>query len=300
MYQFRITVCTPTYNRAYIIDNLYQSLKAQTFRNFEWLVIDDGSVDRTAELFSEWCAKNSNFPIQYVKKENGGKHTAVNEGLRVARGEIFFVVDSDDILTPDALEKIDIWFQEIEDIPEIKGVVANRGTSAHHTPNAYFEEDFLDATLLEMNTYVENGKRVLAGERAIAFFTDFHKEYYYPVYENERFVTEAVVYNRMAADGYKMRFYNDIIWIYEYREDGLTKVGSSIFLNNPRGYGLWLREKARFEHASTKEKLKMYYTFTCDLSERLSAKEIAQCIGAPRPLIALFNTLHKLIHLIRK
>ena len=104
----------------------------------------------------------------------------------------------------------------------------------------------------------------------------------------------------MAADGYKIRFYNDIIWIYEYREDGLTKAGNKLFLNNPKGYGLWLREKAEFQHASFKEKLQMYYTFTCDLSAQYSSKMIAECIGAPHLLIAGINGAHKLIQKLRK
>ena len=113
-------------------------------------------------------------------------------------------------------------------------------------------------------------------------------------------MTEAVVYNRMAADGYKMRFFNDIIWVYEYQEDGLTKAGSKLFLNNPKGYGLWLREKAKFERASLAKRLKMYYTFTCDLSSHLSSGEIAACIGAPKYLIAFINLIHKGIQSIKK
>ena len=113
-------------------------------------------------------------------------------------------------------------------------------------------------------------------------------------------MTEAVAWNRMAHDGYKMRFYNDIIWVYEYKEDGLTKAGSSVFLNNPKGYGLWLREKAEFENVGLKNKLKMYYTFTCDLSDRLSTREIARCIGANPLLISVFDRIHKVKQMIRK
>ena len=107
-------------------------------------------------------------------------------------------------------------------------------------------------------------------------------------------MTEAVVYNRMAADGYKMRFYNDIVCVYEYQPDGLTRSGSSLFLNNPKGYGLWLREKAKFEKISRLQRLKMYYTFTCDLSNKLSAQEIADCIGAPKWLASFILTSRKL------
>ena len=105
-------------------------------------------------------------------------------------------------------------------------------------------------------------------------------------------MTEAVAWNRMAADGYKMRFYNDIIWIYEYKEDGLTKAGSRLFLNNPRGYGLWLREKAAFEQQGFVQRLRMVYTFTCDLAELHDVHTIAESIGAPAPLIAVMKAAH--------
>ena len=89
-----ITVFTPTYNRAYIIENLYRSLQNQTTSDFEWLVIDDGSKDNTKELFTNWILENTNFPIRYYKVENGGKHRAINKATDIANGKLFFIVDS--------------------------------------------------------------------------------------------------------------------------------------------------------------------------------------------------------------
>ena len=110
----RITVFTPTYNRAYIISNLYNSLCRQTFKDFEWLIVDDGSTDNTEELVNKWINDaNSGFSIRYFKKENGGKPSAINYGVDCAEGELFFTVDSDDYLTDDALEKIDRWEREL-------------------------------------------------------------------------------------------------------------------------------------------------------------------------------------------
>ena len=299
-YKCRITVATPTFNRAYIIENLYKSLQAQSFQDFEWLVIDDGSSDNTKELFGKWAHEENAFAIRYCPKENGGKHSAVNFALEQAEGELFFVMDSDDILTDDALEKIDRWFSELEKDESIAGITANKGTGTHDTPNAIFSSRYLDKSLLEMKTYRENGSLVLDGERAMVFYTDIHRKYPYPVFAGERFMTEAVVYNRMAADGYKMRFYNDIVCVYEYQPDGLTRTGSSLFLNNPKGYGLWLREKAKFEKMSWRNRLKMYYTFTCDLSGRLSVKEIADYIGAPYVVIGCMKLGHELVEFLRK
>ena len=105
----KITVFTPTYNRAYIIENLYRSLQRQTVKDFEWLVIDDGSTDNTQELFDKWISEENAFPIRYYKQRNGGKCRAINRALDLAQGELFFTVDSDDYLTKDALEKVMRW-----------------------------------------------------------------------------------------------------------------------------------------------------------------------------------------------
>lgn len=295
----KITVFTPTYNRAYIISNLYLSLKRQSFRDFEWLVIDDGSTDETESLLEQWSCQENDFSIRYYKQKNGGKCRAINRALELAEGEVFFTVDSDDYLTDDALIKVNRWFEDIAGEEQLAGIVANRGDSSSHTENYCFSEPYLDKSLLDIYSFKRNGKRVFDGERAFVFYTDFHRNYLYPEFENETFMTEAVTWNRMANDGYKMRFYNDIIWVYEYKDDGLTKAGSKMFLNNPRGYGLWLKEKAEFEHASARDVLKMYYTFTCDLSELYNSKKIAECIMAPRFLILIMNMIHKIVHAFR-
>lgn len=289
----KITVFTPTYNRAHMIENLYRSLQRQTFRDFEWLIVDDGSVDGTEALIAQWQQEENDFSVRYCKKENGGKHTAINKALELAEGELFFVMDSDDYLTDDALEKLAKWESELPEDGTYCGVAGNLGTSEEETPNRFFDSEYHEGTLLDRYSVVN-------GERAMAFYSDVHRKYPYPVFEGERFMTEAVAYNRMAADGYKMRFYNDIVCIYEYQPDGLTRAGSKLFLNNPRGYGLWLREKAKFEKISLLERIKLYYTFTCDLSGRLSTKEIVDCIGAPYVVIGCIKLGHELVQFLRK
>lgn len=263
-----ITVFTPTYNRGYIIEELYKSLRRQNYFDFEWLVIDDGSTDNTEELFKKWIEQDNKFTIRYYKKENGGKCRALNYALDKARGRLFFTVDSDDYLTDDALYKIANWEESLPKSIKYCGLAGNLGFSDFETPNTYFEKEFYDGNLLDRYRNID-------GERAFVFYTDVHKKYKYPEFENENFITEAVVWNRMANDGYKMRFYNDIIWIYEYRNDGLTLKGNSIFVNNPNGYGLWVREKIRFLHFSIIQKIKAYYNFTCEMSKKYSCNMIA-------------------------
>ncbi len=283
----KITVFTPTYNRAHLLPTLYKSIQNQTFRDFEWVIVDDGSSDNTEEIVNGWINEND-FTITYFKQPNGGKCSAINRGLDMAKGELFFNVDSDDHLTSDALEKIVKWESTLPKDEKYCGVSGNLGISENETPNKMFETDYLDGTLLD-----RYGK--VTGERALAFYTEVHRKYKYPLFEGENFMTEAVTWNRMARDGYKMRFYNDIIWIYEYQSDGLTKAGNNVFLNNPMGYGLWLKERSEIMGESLVDRLKMYYTFTCDLSHRYDTNLIAEAIGAPRILIALIKSFRKIL-----
>lgn len=292
MFKRRITVFTSTYNRAYTLERLYKSLQNQTFIDFEWVVIDDGSNDGTNLFFEKWLAEKNSFSIQYYQKENGGKHTAINLGLEKANGELFFTADSDDFLTEDALEKVNDWINSLPENEKFCGVAGNWGYNQNDTPNTIFVGEWRDANLLER--YPEFSDMPVDGERAFVFFTEIHKRYKYPVYENENFMTEAVVWNRMGKDGYKMRVYNDIIYIYKFLPNGLTLSGSKIFIDNPKGYGLWLKEKAQFCDYDFIMKLKMIYSYFISQKNNLSKNEIAKNIGTSYYTILFLSFLYSL------
>ena len=109
----------------------------------------------------------------------------------------------------------------------------------------------------------------------------------------------------MANDGYKIRIFDDIIWICEYLADGLTMQGNMRFIKNPAGHGLAIREKAEFLHYPLKEKMKMWYTYYCDHTfcdeaYRLTKKQCAEYIGAPLAFIWLAAGVHEASHLMKK
>lgn len=292
-----VTVFTPTYNRAYIIENLYHSLQRQTCKDFEWLIVDDGSSDNTEEVIREWQGENNDFLIRYYKKSNGGKCRAINYGVDYAEGLLFFNVDSDDYLTNDAVEKVIKWEKTLPRDEKFCGVVGNLGTSETETPNTSFLGEYRDASLLER--YPEYSNNPIDGERAPVFYTRIQKKYKYPEFDGERFMTPAVIWNRMANDGFKVRLFNDIIWIYEYQNDGITAQGNMNFIKNPQGDGLWSREKADFMGYSFKQRLKMWYSYYCEHSfcqeeYRLAKTQCAKYIGAPLLLVEFFSAYHKL------
>lgn len=284
-FHYKITVFTPTYNRAYILENLYRSLQRQTCTEFEWLVVDDGSSDNTEQLVGRWCAEEKSFPIRYVKQENGGKCSAINTGLSLAQGELFFTVDSDDYLTDDAIEKVIRWEAELPRDGNYCGFAGNLGTSPTETCNKLFPGGYLDGSAFDRYSAAD-------GERASVFYTEIHRRYPYPIFPGEKFMTEAVTWNRMAHDGYKMRFFNDIIWIYEYKADGLTKAGYQIFINNPQGAGLFWREKAEFLKEPLHKKLLMWYGYASQSFGICTDAQIASYIAMPLWLVKVFKGIH--------
>ena len=149
-FKYKITLFTPTYNRAYILNVLYRSVQRQTYRNFEWIIMDDGSTDNTEDLVRSWIADNNDFPIRYYKVPNGGKCRAINRGLDLAEGELFFIMDSDDYLTDDSLETVVKWEATIAGKPGYCGVAGNRGSSPTETPNtsirSMYGTDFIETT----------------------------------------------------------------------------------------------------------------------------------------------------------
>lgn len=290
----RITVFTPTYNRAYIIDELYNSLKKQTFIDFEWLIIDDGSTDCTYEKVNNWSSDNTKFPIRYYKFENSGKQKEINRALDLARGELFFTVDSDDLLTADALDKINQWEKTIPQCEKFCGFAGSDGDMTGKAINPIFSEEYVDATFF--NRYAETGM-FIGHDRPWVFYTDVHRQYRYPEFEGEKFIAEAVVWNRMAKDGYQIRCFNDVIYLIEHQEDGYTKKISQILIQSPKGYGLWKAEQMSFLKYGFLRRIKEYYIFYCDLQDKYHWRDIAKYIQASAPVMMFVIIAFKLKHI---
>jgi glycosyltransferase involved in cell wall biosynthesis len=281
----KITVFTPTYNRAYIIENLYKSLKKQTFTDFEWLVIDDGSNDNTEDLFKNWAKEKNLFPIRYYKVENGGKHRAINKATDLAKGELLFIVDSDDHLVNDALESIISWENSLEDKADFCGIAGNRGKSIKEYIGTTFDGDFIDATSLERNKYN------ITGDKAEVFYTNILRNYKFDEIEGEKFITEATVWNRMAHDGYKIRWFNKTIYICDYLEDGLTQNIQTIFTNNPIGTAIYIKQLIKYNNCNIKGKLANYYLYYSFVRTKIGIKQAAKYLEIPISILCVAISL---------
>lgn len=240
-----ITVFTPTYNRGNLLNRLYQSLCRQNYKEFEWIIVDDGSLDDTSSIVNIIQDKHpcGDFSILYYKKENGGKHTAVNTGVQKAHGDLFFIADSDDILPPNALQTVaEIWEQAKYDnsIGGICGfdggindgsIIGTGFPKEVHLLNIelsnHINIGYIDATTRDVRF-----KLKVDGDMKEVFRTSVLREYPFPEIKGERFCPEVLVWNRIASK-YKLRHINKIIYLVEYQQDGITSAITRSRMNSP-------------------------------------------------------------------
>ena len=221
-----ITVFTPTYNRASLLSRLYDTLILQAYKNFEWIIVDDGSKDNTKEVVNSFVAERK-IDIHFVQQENGGKHRAINTGVRLAKGELFFILDSDDVLPDNALELVTETYQPIKHDFSFAGVSGIDGTFDGRIIGSGLPVDFLDCSSVDIRY-----KYHIAGDMKEVFRTSVMKEFPFPNIEGEKFCPEALVWNRIAQK-YKLRFFNKVIYKVEYQPEGLTSNIVKVRMKSP-------------------------------------------------------------------
>ena len=198
------------------LQSLWDSLQKQTVKDFEWLVVDDGSTDGTKNLITQ-LQENSDFPIRYIYKSNGGKHTALNVGIQTICSELTFIVDSDDCVTDDAVESILKTHQKYRSQNNICGYAFLRAFPDGKVNGKKFDVDEKIGSYIDVRV---NGDDTGA-DKAEVFKTHCLKEFPFPEYPNEKFLGEDLVWVRMARK-YQMVHINKAIYIGNYLEDGLT------------------------------------------------------------------------------
>ena len=208
-YRYTYTVFTATYNRAHTLHRVYESLAAQTFRDFEWVVVDDGSQDGTRARVASW-AREATFPIRYFWQPNSGKHVAFNRGVREARGELFLNFDSDDACVPEALERMRLHWLAIP--------AAERASFSAVTVNCMDEQgrvvgNALDRPVLDSDTLEAVYRFGVRGEKWGFHRTDVLRAFPFPEPRGVPFVPEMIVWGRIARQ-YRTRFVNEPLRLY--------------------------------------------------------------------------------------
>lgn len=224
-----ITILTPTYNRASLLPRLFDSLLRQTNKDFEWIVVDDGSTDDTREVVANLKEKcGGAFPMGYVYKANGGKHMAINIGAERARGELLFIADSDDLLTDDALETVANSWHDISDDKSFAGIAGLDITmDTREVIGSGLPQEHIDCNAIDIRY-----RHHVTGDMKEVFRTEVLREFPFPEFAGERFCPEQLVWFRMARR-YRLRYINKPIYIADYQPDGITAGITRARMRNP-------------------------------------------------------------------
>lgn len=240
-----ITIFTPTYNRAYCLPNLYESLCKQTNHDFVWLLVDDGSTDNTRDLVDHW-RKEGKINVEYHYQPNQGKSMAHNEGVRLTRTPLFTCVDSDDTLTPNAVDVIaDAWKRM--DIKHNTGLLLLR---------KFYSSDGINTTVIpeglkEATLYDAYNVYGLRGDTMLVFRSEVIKKIEFPQFPGEKFVPESYLYDLIDSKG-TLRMIRESVYECEYLEDGYTCNMARLLKRNPQGYIAYINQRLRLHDKSVK------------------------------------------------
>jgi glycosyltransferase involved in cell wall biosynthesis len=232
------TVFTPTYNRTHTLHRVFTSLCEQTFRDFEWLLVDDGSTDNTKEMIETW-AKIADFPIRYFWQENSGKHIAYNLGIREAQGQMFAVLDSDDALVPNALERL---FKLWNEIPE-----RERSSFCLIGGHCWDQDGALIGSMFPRSPFDTTAQESafvhrIPGEKFVVRRTEIFRRYPFPEISGTNYIPEPLI-DLQVGRSYKFRFVNEVFRIYYVDKTPGNLSSRKNVATGARGrlcYNLWL------------------------------------------------------------
>ena len=285
-----ITVFTATFNRAKQLHRVYSSLLAQSYKNFEWVVVDDGSTDETKELIETW-KRNNKMEIRYIFQLNQGKHIAFNLGVDLAKGDMLVSVDSDDSILPNALELFKTNWEDLENEKKknFKGLafrcldINSNTILGTPLPSKFFDSDDRNFRL----------KYKIEGEFIGFNRVDVLKKYPFPILDKRvRFCPENIVWYEMAKQ-YKTR-YIDIPARYYHRdaENSITGKNHNRSFSNYYLWKYYINELSNYMIYSPTIILKGYVGISMDgFSTKRNLKDIMRdCKGVWRKVFVLLLT----------
>jgi len=227
-----ITVVTPTYNRAYKLSDCYNSLLGQTNKSFVWMIIDDGSTDKTEELVNTWTQEKK-IQIKYLKKVNGGKASALNLAFEHIKTEYWVCLDSDDIFVKNTIAIALKELSKIKKKDNICGILALRNNPDGTVMGGKrIPSDVTVTTTLELRN-----KYKIKSEYIEFYKSDITKKYRYPEIPGEKFISSGY-YSQIINEEYYYKVSQANLCICEYLDDGLTQNKNKVIAKNPKGYTL--------------------------------------------------------------
>lgn len=244
----KLTVFTPTYNRAYCLPNCYENLKKQSSRDFVWLIIDDGSTDNTDQVVAGWMAENV-IRIRYHRQDNQGMHGAHNAAYQLIDTELNVCIDSDDYMPPNAVEHI-LTFWEEHGSDQVSGMIGLDSYTDGRIIGTKLPEYLERSTLFEL--YSKHG---VTGDKKLVYRSELTRAYPYPIFENEKYVGLAYKYYKLDQQ-YEMLLLNEVLCCVEYLPDGSSLNMVKQYAKNPRGFAFYRKELMKLPFASLSFKFK--------------------------------------------
>lgn len=258
-----LTVFTPTYNRAYVLKQCYDSLCRQTCKDFVWLIVDDGSSDNTKEIVEKWMANDNGFEIRYVYKKNGGMHTGHNKAYELIDTELNVCIDSDDFMPDDAVELIVNFWEENKD-SNYSGIIA----LDVYKNGQVIGKELTNKKSTTLSGYYQNGGQ---GDKKLIYRTEIINKYPpYPEFEGEKFVP--LDYKYLLADqDYELLIMNKPVCVVEYMEDGSSKNMLRQYYRNPKGFGFMRKVHMKYDKGFLKKfKTCVHYVSSSFISKNKS------------------------------
>lgn len=249
----QFTVLTPAYNRAGLLCDCFDSLCGQTDFDFEWLIVDDGSTDDTEAVVKGF--RTDKFPIQYIKKPNGGKHTALNAAHPYIHGRYVLLLDSDDALTVDAIAQAKAAWGDWDSKQDVGIITFLKGSSVDD-PNCIASDWNTPVDIMRYRRIC-----IHSNDCCEIIRTELFKKYPFPVFPGERFLAEGALWGRVSYDC-KCVYINRVIYLCEYLDGGLTKAGRAMRIRNPLG-GMYHANVYMAKKNFLKNRLKNGLLYTC-------------------------------------
>lgn len=222
-----LTIVTITYNRQKEIKQLYHSLLRQTSMNFNWLVIDDGSEDKTVEYINNISKTCSSFQIRIIQNKSIGKYKEINKALPKIKTKLVLFVDSDDYLVSNGVETIEATYNKYKD-SGVKSLIFERGDGNAKRPMRMIPHEFV------ARRYYYLAKSRKYGDYSDVYVADAIKNFKFPEFKNEKFMSEGPLYY-WFSNNYVSAFIPKIMIVGAYRENGLTKNIRKNQINNYNG-----------------------------------------------------------------
>ncbi len=232
-----LTVITTTYNRAYCLHQVYESLLRQTSKDFIWLIMDDGSSDNTKELIEGYIAEKL-VEIEYHYKENGGMHTARNAAYEKVHTELNVIIDSDDWMADDAVEKIVTFWNANKD-DKYSGIISNNISTEGKLIGTPLPKEVKACTQTALTD-----KYQVRGDKKLIFRSDLTRRYPYPEFPGEKFYPASYKFRLLDLE-YSMLLMDEYTCVVDYNSDSMTFQKFAQYKNNAKGFAHFRNEMIR-------------------------------------------------------